>query len=142
MALRLPRSHAEKIVAAIRKAEMKTSGEIKVHIQKSVDGDIMKEAIRKFKELGMAATAERNGVLIFIAKGSRQLTIIGDEGIHSKVGDDFWNEAVATMVKHFKADDFIGGIEAGVIKAGDALSTHFPRKKDDVNELDDSVSVG
>ena len=142
MTIRLLKRDSTRIVEAIKKAEMKTSGEIKVHIQKTVEGEIMKEAVAKFNELGMTATAERNGVLIFIARDSRQLTIIGDEGIHGKVGSDFWNDAVAAMTQRFKNGDFIEGIEAGVAKVGVALSKHFPRKEGDINELDDSVSVG
>ncbi len=142
MAARMTKKDSARIVAAIGKAEEGTSGEIRVHIQKTLDGDIMKAAVAKFNELGMTATAERNGVLIFIARDARQLTILGDEGIHAKVGDNFWSKAVAAMVERFKADDFVGGIEAGVLKAGEALAKHFPRKHDDENELPDEVTLG
>jgi len=142
MAARISKQDSERIVAAIKKAEKKTSGEIRVHIQKTLDGEIMKAAVAKFNELEMTATAERNAVLIFIARDAKQLSILGDEGIHGKVGSDFWTEAVEAMTGLFKAGDFIGGIEAGVLKAGEALSKHFPRKSSDVNELPDEVTVG
>lgn len=142
MAARISKADSARIVEAIRKAEEGSSGEIKVHIQKTLDGEIMKEAVKKFNDLKLTATAERNGVLIYIARDARQMAILGDEGIHEKVDKDFWNCAVEAMTARFKADDFIGGIEAGVAKVGEQLATLYPRKKDDVNELDDGVSLG
>ena len=142
MIAKISKKDSERIVAAIRKAEECSSGQIKVHIQKTLEDEIMKEAVEKFNELGLTATAERNGVLIFIARDARQLTIIGDEGIHSKVDKDFWNCAVDAMVERFKDDDFIGGIETGVEKVGEQLAKIFPHKQDDKNELSDDVSLG
>ncbi len=142
MAARISKKDSERIVEAIRKAELKSSGEIKVHIQKTLDGEIMKEAVKKFNELKLTNTAERNGVLIYIAKDDHQLAILGDDGIHGKVDKDFWNCAVEAMTGRFKEGDFIGGVEAGVEMVGEQLATLYPRKSDDENELSDGVSLG
>ena len=141
MAKLIDKESNQKIVDAIKVAEKETSGEIRIHIQKSVKGDIFDIAKEKFDKLGMAATEQKNGVLIFIAVHDKQFAILGDEGINELVPDDFWNETVATMKEFFKKDDITGGIEAGVLAAGKALRKFFPYQKDDKNELTDEVSI-
>ncbi len=136
-------SHSEKrILEAIRQAESLTSGEIRVHLQRRTGGDPLEPAKTKFEQLGMTRTKERNGILFFIVLGEKKFAVIGDTGIHEKVGDAFWTSIADTMTGFFKTGDLAGGIEAGVLKAGDALATHFPRKSDDVNELPDNLSTG
>lgn len=131
----------QKIVDAIKVAEKSTSGEIRVHIQKSVKGDIFDIAKKKFDKLGMAATKQKNGVLIFVAVNDKQFAILGDKGINECVFDDFWNETADKMKKFFKKGDIATGIEAGVLSAGKALQKFFPYQKDDINELSDEVSI-
>jgi uncharacterized membrane protein len=131
-----------RIVEAIKKAELNTSGEIRVHVQEILIGDIFEEAKKKFEELGMTATEQRNGTLIFISTKERQMAILGDEGINKVVPDCFWQETVDMMIEFFKKDNLVGGIEAGVLTAGDALKKYFPYQSDDKNELDNDVSIG
>jgi uncharacterized membrane protein len=141
MAELIDKESNQKIVEAIKVAEKDTSGEIRVHIQKKAKGDIFDLAKEKFDKLGMAATEQKNGVLIFIAMQDRQFAILGDEGINECVPDDFWNETVDKMKEFFKKGDFAGGVEAGVLSAGKALLEFFPYQKDDINELSDEVSI-
>jgi uncharacterized membrane protein len=129
----------DEIVAAIRDAEKKTSGEIRVFIShKKVAGPV-ETAQREFERLGMTKTRERNGVLIFVAPRSRSFAVIGDEAVHRKCGDTFWQELAAEMTGHFKRSDFTQGIVHGVRKAGELLAQHFPCGPDDRNELPDAV---
>ena len=132
------------IVAAIRSAEAKGLGEIRVHLHKGRVDDPRAEAEKVFVRLGMAATAHRTGCLLFLAPAERAFAVIGDQAIHAKVGDDFWLEARDAAAQHFTQGRFTDGIVAAVTKLGDALARHFPREagKADVNELPDDVSEG
>ncbi len=127
---------------AIKQAELNTSGEIRVHIQKSVKSDIFEVAKDKFEELGMTATEQRNGVLIFVAAKDKKMAIMGDHGINEAVPEGFWQSTVDAMIEFFKKDDLIGGMEAGILKAGEALKEYFPYQSDDVDELNNEVSIG
>jgi len=132
----------ERIVEAIAEAEKKTSGQIRVHLHHRSVRDPIEAGKKVFEKLGMTATSEKNGVLIFVAPRSKNFAILGDTGIHEKCGDDFWNEAAAAMTDRFRKSDFAGGIVATVEKAGDALAAHFPRRESAVNELSDEVDEG
>ena len=129
----------EQIIGAIREAERRTSGEIRVFISRKEVRDPMSAAEQHFAELGMEKTRERNGVLIFVAPRVHKFAVIGDEGIHTRCGKEFWEELAREMSGHFKSSDFTRGIVHGVKKAGELLARHFPRKPDDVNELPDEV---
>ena len=128
------------IVAAIRRAEGRTSGEMRVFISHKSVEDPVRSAQKAFEELGMTTTRERNGVLIFVAPLSRNFAIIGDAGVHAKCGDSFWQELAGAMTQHFKKSEFSEGIIHGLNKAGELLAEHFPRRPDDRNELSDEIA--
>jgi len=130
----------KKILEAIAKAEAKTSGEIRVHLHKKIKGDILENAIRKFRELEMHRTRERNGILIFIDVDSRRFAVIGDEGIHRKVGQDFWEELKDVLTGYFRRGQYAEGIIRAVERIGERLKQYFPVKEDDTNELPDDIS--
>ena len=128
------------IVAAIRAAELRTSGELRVFVShKKEVADPVAAAQEEFTRLGMTQTRERNGVLIFLSPGSRQFAVIGDSGVHARCGEAFWQELARTMTDHFRKSEFTEGIVQGVKRAGDLLAEHFPRRPDDKNELPDRV---
>ncbi len=130
----------DRIVEAIVASEKLTSGEIRVAIQHSRTGkDMVRLAQAKFRKLGMHRTRERNAVLIFISPEARQFAIIGDEGIHKKCGDTFWNGVVEEMTPYFRSGDFTPGLVNAVNVLGKALATHFPGSPDDSNELPNQV---
>jgi uncharacterized membrane protein len=129
------------IVEAIRNAESRSFGEIRVHLHKGRVADARTEAERTFLRLGMDKTARGSGCLIFIAPASRAFAVVGGSGIHEKVGDDFWLEARDAARARFTEGRFTEGIVAAVGKLGDALALFFPRDATaDVNELPDDVS--
>ena len=130
----------DKIVAAIGKAEQKTSGEIRVFISRHKPEDAIAAAQAQFAHLEMHQTTEKNGVLIFVAPGARKFAIIGDSGVHSRCGDAFWRDVAAEMTGRFKKGEFTSGILHGIEKAGDLLARHFPHKPDDKNELPDDIA--
>lgn len=128
------------IVEAIRQAEANTSGEIRVHIENHCRGDIMDRSAMVFNILKMNETAERNGVLIYLAIKDKKFSIIGDEGINKMVEHDFWNDVKDMMAGHFRSGNFTEGIIQGVLRVGEKLKTFFPHKSDDINELSDDIS--
>ena len=130
------------ISQAVKTAEGETSGEIRVHIEKRVSGDVLDRAAWIFNKIGMQKTAERNGVLFYLALRNRKFAVIGDSGIHAKVPDGFWDSVKDAMEADFRESRFTEGLVKGILMAGDKLREHFPHKSDDVNELSDEVSFG
>ena len=132
------------IVEAIRVAERKTSGEIRVFVEshcKFVDS--LDRATEVFHSLKMEATEYRNAVLVYVAIKDRQLALFADEGIYTKAGAAFWNTAVADMLKHFNKNNYGKGIATVVTEIGDTLQTHFPYDSHtDKNELPDDIVFG
>ena len=128
------------ILSAVKEAEMETSGEVRVHIESSLQGDVLDRAAWLFKKLGMDKTAERNGVLFYLAVNDRKFAIIGDAGINAKVPSGFWDDISEILKKNFKEGKFTEGLSEGILLAGEHLKTHFPHKQDDVNELPDEIS--
>jgi uncharacterized membrane protein len=126
-------------VAAIAAAEKGTSGEIRVHITRRVPENLEERAIRRFHLLGMAKTAERNGVLIYIAPRARQFRVLGDAAIHEKCGAEFWTEVASAMEASFRKGELTEGVVRGVERVGEVLGRHFPRKTADRNELSNAI---
>ena len=132
----------QQIRDAITSAELKTSGEIRVHVDKKCFGNPVKKAIRIFNALGMYRTTQRNAVLIYLATQDHKLAIIGDQGINSHVPDHFWDDERELMIGYFKQGDFVKGLTEGILKVGDQMKLAFPFDESDVNELDDEVTLG
>jgi uncharacterized membrane protein len=119
--------HHDSVVVAIRDAEHKTTGEIRVSISPKHVDDPVATAQTEFLRLGMSKSSERNGVLIFVAPRAHKFAVIGDEGVHKKCGDVFWQELAKAMTGYFRKSEFTEGIIHGVQKAGELLAEHFPR---------------
>jgi uncharacterized membrane protein len=128
------------ILAAVKEAENETSGEIRVHIETYCHEDVLDRAAWVFKKLGMHSTAERNGVLFYLAVDDRKFAVIGDAGINSKVPEGFWDDVKELLLQNFRDGRFTEGLSEGIILAGTHLQKHFPHQKDDVNELPDEIS--
>src|ERR1035437_7025881 len=128
------------ILASVKEAELETSGEIRVHIEMSHKGEVLDRAAWLFKKMGMHKTAERNGVLFYLAVKDRKFAIIGDAGINAKVHAGFWDDVSELLKKNFKEEKFTEGLSEGILLAGKHLKIHFPHRKDDVNELPDEIS--
>ena len=131
-----------RIVDAIRGAERATSGEIRVHVESRCPGEPMEIARQRFATLGMARTAQRNGVLFYLATEEGRFAVFGDEGIHQQVGDRFWQELRDRMAARFQRNEFAPGLEEAIAAVAVHLATAFPLATDDRNELPDAVSWG
>jgi len=132
----------QEIIAAIRKAEQRTSGEIRIHIEKTSKIDAIDRAMDVFHLLKMDNTKLQNGVLIYVAVEDRNFVIFGDKGINDAVESNFWDSTKDIMQKHFKSGNFKQGLIEGVLKAGEQLEKHFPWQHNDTNELPNEISKG
>ena len=130
----------QKIVAAIKEAELNTSGEIRVHIENHCKEEAIERAAEVFYDLKMNQTAARNGILFYLAVKDHKFAIIGDEGINKNVEHDFWNDIKYEMIVNFKENRFAEGLIDGILKCGKRLKEYFPYQSDDVNELSDEIS--
>src|SRR6476620_4314867 len=133
----------DRIVNAIKAAEAKTSGQIRVFLQRGVsEEEPLVRAQQKFVQLGMQKTKERNGVLIFVAPRAQKFAVIGDDGVHAKCGDQFWQELVGRMREHFLREDFTDALVEAIESTGKLLARHFPRTGPATNELPDEIVEG
>ena len=134
----------EAIAAAVAVAERETSGEIRVHLERRLprgSTDTLARAAEVFTTLGMQRTAERNGVLIYLAVDDHRLAIIGDAGVHAHVGDAYWQRVRDAMVERLRRGEARDAVLHAVTEAGLVLRRLFPRRPDDQNELSDRVSL-
>ena len=136
----LSQEEEAEVVDAIRQAEKKTSGEIRVHIEKTSNGEIWDRAMEVFHLLKMDNTKEDNGVLIYVAIDDRKFVIYGDKGINAVVPKDFWETTKDAIAAQFKKGNFKQGLIDGILRAGKELQAHFPWEEGDVNELSDKIS--
>lgn len=129
-----------RIEAAIRAAEQRTSGELRVAISRFYFwGDVRRAAESTFARLHMDRTRRRNGVLLFVAPRLRRLAVVGDTGIHTHVTAAFWNDVANDLAQAFRADNLTGGLERAIRAIGERLARHFPPDSADANELPDQV---
>ena len=132
----------QEIVRAIQIAELNTSGEIRVHIEKNAVKNPMDRAKEVFFDLKMEQTKLRNGILFYIATDSHQFAILGDAGINKVVPENFWEIEKEMILSHFSKNEFCAGLVNGIQKVGEKLKIHFPFQKDDTNELTNEISIG
>lgn len=133
----------DRIVQAISVAEAKTSGEIRLVIDKKLKAaSAIDAAVTYFRKLEMQKTAQANGVLIYMALDDHEFAIIGDRGINTKVVANFWDDTKELMVSFFRQGDLVQGLIAGIHDIGEQLQAYFPRSEDDVNELPDDIYFG
>lgn len=131
------------IVEAIGIAEKATSGEIRVHIEKTTTLSAFDRALEVFQNLKMNETKDQNGVLIYLAVDDKSFAICGDKGINDAVPIDFWDNTKNTMANHFKSGDFKQGLIDGILEAGQQLKKYFPfDEQSDNDELTNEISKG
>jgi uncharacterized membrane protein len=139
----LQRLDHNRITQAIRKAEGRTSGQIRVFVQRGeFEDDALPRAQRKFLQLGMHKTRDRNAILIFVAPRAHKHAVVGDVGVHEKCGSEFWQKVVMGMREYFQKQEFNRAIIHAINEVGKVLTLHFPRTADTINELPDEVAQG
>jgi len=134
----------QSIVDAVRVAEQRTSGEVRVFVESHCRYvNAIDRAVEIFENLQMQRTELRNATLVYVAIKDRQLAVFGDEGIHQKVGNEYWANEVVKMINAFNRDNIAEGIRQCVLNIGEALAMHFPYDRGtDKNELPDDIVFG
>jgi uncharacterized membrane protein len=133
----------DRIVRAIREAESKTSGEIRVYVQRGkLNADPLIVAQKQFQKLQMDRTQERNAVLIFVAPRVHKFAVVGDKAVHEKCGDEFWQRIVEGMRMHFQNEKFSHALVEAIKEIGKVLAAHFPRMSKSADELPDDIVQG
>lgn len=136
----LSEEQQKQIVEAIKEAELATSGEIKVHVEENCPDNPVQRATYLFNYLALHKTAQRNGVLFYVAYGDRKFAVIGDEGIDKAVTALFWESTKEILRNYFAKEQYVEGLCAGINEAGKQLKKYFPYQSDDKNELSDDIS--
>jgi uncharacterized membrane protein len=134
----------QQMIEAIRKAERMTSGEVRLFVESRCSYmDAVDRAAELFFRLEMDETDDHNAVLVYVAMDDRQLAVVGDAGIHQKVGNEYWNEEVQKMISNFNQHNYAAGLVEIISDIGQALTKHFPFNNDtDKNELPDDIVFG
>ena len=134
----------QNIVDAVRNAEQRTSGEVRVFVESHCRYvNAIDRAVEILENLQMQNTERRNATLVYVAIKDRQLAVFGDEGIHQKVGNEYWANEVMKMINAFNRDNIAEGIRQCVLNIGEALALHFPYDRNtDKNELPDDIVFG
>jgi uncharacterized membrane protein len=139
----LTEAEKQQLVQAIRESERLTSGEIRLYVESHCKFvNPMERAKEVFLQLNMGNTQRRNGVILYIALKDRQFAILGDKGIHEKVGSEFWVKEAELLISHFTRNDIVGGIDACIREIGESLCRYFPFEGGDENELPDDIVMG
>ena len=130
------------VIAAIKAAEARTSGEIRVHIAQKSIGEPLAAAIATFQHLKMYQTQQRNGVILYIVPTQKQFAVFGDNGIDAATAPDFWASTAAILQTYFRKGLFCEGVCNAVADIGAQLHQYFPSDEVDVNknELSDDIS--
>jgi len=119
----------DKIVQAIRDAELATSGKIRVFIQRGrLEGDPLIAAQKRFQRLGLHKNAQHTDVLIFVAPRAHKFAIVGDEAVHQKCGDELWQRLVGQMRDHFRNEKFGHALIEAIHEIGQMLAKYFPER--------------
>ncbi len=112
--------------------------------RRAMDEAVRARAVRAFHEHGLHKPAEGTGVLVFASLLEREAVVLGDHGIHGRIGDAEWTRAVEALVAGMRRDDPAAGFVEAVALAGARLAEHFPRdpaSRAAPNELEDLIRV-
>ena len=128
------------LVEAIQSAEEHSTGEIRVHIDSTTEGNNAEIAFEVFRRLCKDQTVEKNAVLFHVNFEQKYLTIIGDEGIHAKVNQTFWDQMHDQITTQFSKGNFHDGLKNAVLETGLELKKYFPIKGVNPNELSNEIT--
>lgn len=111
--------------------------------RRALDEAVRARAVRAFHEHGLHRTEESTGVLVFASLFEREAVVLGDRGIHAKMGEE-WDQAVAALVAGMRAGDPGKGFVDAIAICGARLAEHFPRDpsaRAPRNELEDQIRL-
>ena len=127
------------IVAAIQRAERRTSAQFRVYVSHHDVHDAVDAAEQHFTKLKMHKTRHRNAMLIFVAPISRKFAIYADHSIHQRNGAALLKRMARELGDHFRREGYTKGLVYVIEAMGEALSDDFPIDATLKNELNDAV---
>jgi len=98
-------------------------------------------AMQHFAESGVYNTAEHSGILVYVSYMEREVRIIADSGISSKISQDLWNLIADELCENLKKGDAVKAFTGAVEKCGDLLAENFPNHEENPNELSDGLVI-
>jgi len=98
-------------------------------------------SMRYFAESGVYDTKDHSGILIFVSYMERQVRIIADSGISSKISQDLWNLIADELAENLKNGQTTEAFVNAVSKCGELLAENFPAKEENPNELSDGLVI-
>ncbi|MGB0679176.1 MAG: TPM domain-containing protein [Polyangiales bacterium] len=100
---------------------------------------VMRRAMQHFIAAGVHQTRDASGILIFIAHTEHRVVMLGDRGIHAKVGTEGWQQHVQTLTEGLRQGRAGDALCAVLEALGAELAAHFPPRDDDIDELPNRV---
>ncbi|MDP8170018.1 TPM domain-containing protein [Pasteurella skyensis] len=132
----------QQIEQAIAHLEQHTSAELRVVVErKAKTHSAIERAEQLFNELEMYQTAQHNAVLIYLSFKPHYVAVIGDKGIHQKVGDEFWQAVYDAMKQQCQRGNFTQAICNGIKEVETQLVKYYPIQTDDIDELSNEVII-
>jgi uncharacterized membrane protein len=132
----------QQIEDTIREVESKHAGEIRFAVETSLDVPELwhevtprQRALQVFGHLGVWDTAQNAGVLIYLLMADRDVEIVADRGVATRVSDAEWQAVCREMEALYRDGRFAEGSVLGVRRIGELLAKHFPNAGGDRNEL-------
>ncbi len=106
-----------------------------------LEAAVHSRAGQAFLENGLTRTARGTGVLVFASLLERRAVVLGDHGIHEKMGDEGWRQGVEALVAGIGRGDPAAGFCDAIGLVGAKLAEHFPRPGGGAapNELPDEL---
>jgi uncharacterized membrane protein len=144
----LPKSAMQAIEQVVAKSETAHRGEIRFAAEAALEtndllaGETARErALEVFSQLRIWDTEENNGVLIYLLLADRDVEIVADRGINSKVASAEWERICHRMETSFSRGDFRQGVVDGIVEVSALLARHYPARPGDRNELPDKPAT-
>jgi uncharacterized membrane protein len=126
--------------SALLNATYRTTGEIRIRVEKKAGRKPLDAARRAFLQLGMRGSQDKNGVLFYISVFDRKFAVFGDDGINKKVGREFWETVKKAVVEKFSGRQFAIGLNGGIGIVAEKLAEFFPDEKIDLKENPDAIT--
>lgn len=143
-----PKADREAIGEAVAASETRHRGELRFAFEGPLplrhlwrDASARQRAEELFVKLGVAATAEQSGILIYVQLVDRRVEILADRGIAAGVPQARWDAICREMETAFAAGRWYDGAVAAVVSASALLIEHFPAGTRNPNELPDEPAV-
>jgi uncharacterized membrane protein len=129
----------QEILGAIAGAETRTSGQIRVRVEKRAGKDPLAKARDAFAGAGLRTPEQKNNVMFYISVEDKKFAVLGDDGINAKVSADFWENIKEAVLVKFRQKQYAIGLAGGITLAGEKLAEYFPQEKEGANVLLDGI---